>query len=68
MHNKIHKFLMEYSDIMSEKKGQGKSPNIQKMESKLYLLDAGEKGKPKEYLGKDIPIYKNYRKLKDFQL
>jgi len=31
MHNKIHKFLMEYYEIMSEKKGMVKSPNIQKM-------------------------------------
>lgn len=38
---------MEYYEIMSDKKGQNPSPNIQKMETKLYLLDATELGKPK---------------------
>jgi hypothetical protein len=44
------------------------NPNIMKMESKLYLLDAGSKGTARQYNEKDIPIFKNYRKLKDFQL
>ena len=34
----------------------------------MYLLDANQKGTPREYGNQDIPIYKNYRKLKDFQL
>jgi len=31
-------------------------------------LEASSKGKPKDYGSHDAPIYKNYRKLKDFQL
>lgn len=67
MHNKIHKFLMEFYEIMSEKKGSV-NPNVVKMETKLYLLDSGTSKTPKQYGGKDIPIYKNHRMLKDFQL
>ena len=37
------------------------------MEKKLYLLDGLGK-EPRVYGGKDIPIFKNYRMLKDFQL
>ena len=58
---------MEYYEIMSDKKGQI-NPNMNKMETKLYLLDAGSTKTPKQYSGKDIPIYKNHRMLKDFQL
>ncbi len=42
IHNKIHKFLMDYYEIMSDKKGQA-SRNVNKMETKLYLLDSGRK-------------------------
>lgn len=31
-------------------------------------MEASSKGKPKDYGSHDAPIYKNYRKLKDFQL
>lgn len=34
----------------------------------MFRLDAASKGAPRQYGDKDIPIFKNYRKLKDFQL
>ena len=46
IHNKIHKFLMDYYEIMSDKKGQA-NPNVNKMETKLYLLDSGSSKTPK---------------------
>ena len=34
----------------------------------MFRLDAGQKNIPRQYGEKDIPIFKNYRKLKEFQL
>lgn len=34
----------------------------------MYRLDVAKDREPRQYGEKDIPIYKNYRKLKDFQL
>jgi len=68
MNNKIHKFLLDYSCFVGEKKLPANNTNIHKMESKLYRLDAASKNTPRQYGEKDIPIFKNYRKLKDFQL
>lgn len=44
-----------------------KNPNVAKMEKKIYLLD-GSQSQIRQYGGKDIPIFKNYRMLKEFQL
>jgi hypothetical protein len=38
---------MDYYEIMSDKKGQA-NPNVNKMETKLYLLDSGSSKTPKE--------------------
>lgn len=39
------------------------------LQSQLYLTTANtRKGKPIEYGGKDVPIFKNHRQLKDFQV
>lgn len=58
---------MESYEVMSEKKDNKPSDNIVRMEATLYLLDAGMLGKPKQYKPDDL-TYKNYRKLKDFQI
>ena len=34
----------------------------------MFRLDASQKSSPRQYGDKDIPIFKNYRKLKEFQL
>ncbi len=34
----------------------------------MFRLDSGQKNSPRQYGDKDIPIFKNYRKLKEFQL
>jgi SNF2 family DNA or RNA helicase len=66
-HNKIHKFLLEYNEYVGDKKASN-NENINKMETKMYRLDVGKEREPRQYGDKDIPIFKNYRKLKDFQL
>ena len=68
MHNKVHKFLIEYNEYIGDKKLQVHNVNVTKMETKMYRLDASQRGTPRQYGDKDIPIFKNYRKLKDFQL
>lgn len=69
----IHKYLPQYNDFLGQKKHPANNANIRTMEIKLYRLDVGKDsdGKPKQprqYGDKDIPIFKNYRQLKPFQL
>ena len=73
VNNMIHKFLPQYNDFLGQKRHTASSANIRTMETKLYKLDVGKDSEgnpkqPRQYGDKDIPIFKNYRQLKPFQL
>lgn len=73
VNNMIHKFLPQYNDFLGQKRPPATNGNIRNMETKFYRLDVGKDAEekvvqPRQYGDKDIPIFKNYRQLKPFQL
>ncbi len=49
MHNKIHKFLLDYYQFVGEKKIVTNNGNVEKMEARMFRLDAGQKSSPRQY-------------------
>jgi SNF2 family DNA or RNA helicase len=69
MNNKIHRFLVKMNEAL-EARGRRwttKDASLKKMEYKLYLLGQKE-GAARVYEDPNVPVFKNYRRLKDFQL
>ncbi len=65
MNQKIHKFLLELPGFQ---RGESSSnANIKKMVDKFYNMEE-KKTVLKQYGGRDVTVYKNYKLLKNFQV
>jgi SNF2 family DNA or RNA helicase len=68
-HRRWHHELLQWQQLLCEKRNAQPNETMLTLQSQLYLTTPNtRKGKPIEYGGKDIPIFRNYRQLKDFQI